>query len=243
MTLPPDDTPMDDFETRAAEFVLGTLEPAERRAIEAQRYTDPKLAAAIDYWEARLAPLSDGVAPIAPPADLWQRIEARLPPVVLREAAAPAEMRRLNRAVVFWRSATIGAVALAAGLAGLLLYAPALRPHPEAPAYAAAITPREGQAGSWLAETQPDGSILVVALGKADRPTDKDLELWAVAKGETKPVSLGVLPVSGRYRVPGDKLGPRDHLQLLVTLEPKGGSPTGLPTPPILYGGELVPAS
>ena len=240
MTLPPDDTPMDDFETRAAEFVLGTLDPAERRAIEAQRYTDPKLAAAIDYWEARLAPLSDGVAPIAPPADLWQRIEARLPPVVLREAAAPAEMRRLNRDVVFWRSATIGAVALAAGLAGLLLYAP--RPPETGPAYTAAIAPSGGQGAYWLAATQPDGSIVVTALAKPDRPADKDLELWALTEGETKPVSLGVLPESGRYRVPSNKLGRREHLQLLVTLEQKGGSPTGQPTSAPIYGGTLIPA-
>jgi anti-sigma-K factor RskA len=233
---------MDDFETRAAEFVLGTLDPAEHRMIEAQRYTDPKLAAAIDYWEARLAPLSDSVAPVAPPADLWQRIEARLPPVVLREATVPAEMRRLNRAIVFWRRATIGAVALAAVLAGLLLYAPAFRPRSEAPSYAAAITPLQGQGAAWLAETQPDGSILVVALGKADRPSDKDFELWALAEGTTKPVSLGVLPESGRYRVPGDRLGRRDHLQLLISVEPKGGSTTGLPTGQILYGGELIPA-
>jgi anti-sigma-K factor RskA len=239
MTLPPDDPPMDDFDSRAAEFVLGTLDPAERRAIEAQRYADPKLAAAIDYWEARLAPLSDSVAPVAPPADLWPRIEARLPPVVLTQFSSAGDVRRLSRAVMFWRSATIGAVALAAALAGLLLYAPALRPKSEGPAYTAAIAPLQGQGAFWLAETQPDGSILVTSLAKPDRPSDKDLELWALAEGATKPVSLGVLPESGRYRVPADRLGRREHLQLLVSLEPKGGSPTGQPTGPVLYGGAL----
>jgi anti-sigma-K factor RskA len=238
MTLPPDDMPMDDFESRAAEFVLGTLDPEERRAIEAQRYTDPQLAAAIDYWEARLAPLSDGVTPVAPPADLWQRIEARLPPIVLREADS-GEVYRLKRAIRVWRSASIGALALAAGLAGLLFYAPRL---PETgPTYTAAIAPSGGQGAYWLAATQPDGSIVVTALAKPDRPSDKDLELWALPEGATKPVSLGVLPESGHYRVPGNKLGPREHLQLLVTLEQKGGSPTGQPTSAPIYGGTLIP--
>jgi anti-sigma-K factor RskA len=232
-------TPDDDFDARAAEFVLGTLDPAERRAIEAQRYSDPKLAAAIDYWEARLAPLSDSVAPIVPPADLWARIEERLPPVTVTEVKS-GEVHRLVRAVRVWRSATIGALALAAGLAGLLLYAP--RPHDTGPTYTAAIAPSNGQGAFWLAATQPDGSIIVTALAKPDRPSDKDLELWALAEGATKPVSLGVLPESGRYRVPGEKLGRREHLQLLVTLEQKGGSPTGQPTLPVLYGGTLTPA-
>jgi anti-sigma-K factor RskA len=30
------------------------------------------------------------------------------------------------------------------------------------------------------------------------------------------------------------------NTQLLVSLEPKGGSPTGLPTGPVLYGGLLT---
>jgi anti-sigma-K factor RskA len=32
---------------------------------------------------------------------------------------------------------------------------------------------------------------------------------------------------------------PMNGLQLLVSLEPRGGSPTGQPTGPVLYGGTL----
>ena len=67
-------------------------------------------------------------------------------------------------------------------------------------------------------------------------PTDKDLELWALPKGETKPHSLGVFPPSGRQLTA--ELAP--DTQLLVSLEPKGGSPTGQPTGPVLYGGWLT---
>ncbi len=54
-------------------------------------------------------------------------------------------------------------------------------------------------------------------------PTDKDLGLWALPPGELKPRSLGVLPPSRRQLTA--QLTP--STQLLVSLEPKGGSPTG----------------
>ena len=75
---------------------------------------------------------------------------------------------------------------------------------------------------------QPTASIAV--------PTDKDLEFWALPQGETKPRSLGVLPPSGRQLTA--QLAP--GTQLMVSLEPKGGSPTGQPTGPVLYGGWLT---
>jgi anti-sigma-K factor RskA len=243
MTNPPNpplpgEPPMDDFDMRAAEFVLGTLDDEERRAIEAARLADPDLAAAIAYWEERLAPLADTVAPLEPPPDLWNRIEAQLPPVKLALTSRETAPHRLAQTVAFWRGTTIAALALAAGLAGLLLFTP--RSDLGAESYAAAIVDQQGLVPAWFAETRADGSIVVTPLAKIDRPSNKDLELWALAAGAAKPVSLGVLPAAGRYIVPSGKLGDRNHLKLLVTLEQAGGSPNGEPTSAPIYGGELV---
>jgi anti-sigma-K factor RskA len=66
----------------------------------------------------------------------------------------------------------------------------------------------------------------------------KDLELWLVEPG-ARPRSLGVLPSSGkRFDLPAS---PPAQSQLLVSLEPAGGSPTGAPTGQVLYGGTLLP--
>ena len=43
----------EDIDGLAAEYVLGSLDPAERRQVDARRETDASLAAAIAAWEDR----------------------------------------------------------------------------------------------------------------------------------------------------------------------------------------------
>jgi hypothetical protein len=74
----------------------------------------------------------------------------------------------------------------------------------------------------------------------ADRLRVPRRELWALSKGATIPVSLGVLPADGRL-VRAQAQDHRPDTQLLISLEPKGGSPSGLPTGPVVYGGKLDP--
>lgn len=54
----------------AAEFVLGTLEGAERAHVRQRMRADPAFAGLVRMWERRLAPLHELTAPIAPPAEL-----------------------------------------------------------------------------------------------------------------------------------------------------------------------------
>ena len=82
-----------DIDALAAEYVLGTLDAAERTAVAARRPREPALDAAIDAWESRLSPLAESIPPSAPPHGVFEKIEARLdaPP-------APAEHARGARA-------------------------------------------------------------------------------------------------------------------------------------------------
>lgn len=62
---------------RAAEYVLGTLEPAAQRRVQAELAGDTRLQAAVARWERLLLALEDeGTEP--PPPDLWDRIEKAL---------------------------------------------------------------------------------------------------------------------------------------------------------------------
>jgi len=228
----------EDYDLLAAEYVLGVLDATESAAVEALAAQEDSVVVSIEQWQNRLAPLALVASPVAPPDALWPRIAASIGGFV-EPAAAPATAevigfpRRAWNSTGVWRAATVAALALAAAFAGIALLQ---RPAPPAQ-FAAALVPASAPAPVFLAETQPDGSILVRPLTRVAVDSGKDLELWALPRGATRPVSLGVLPAIGKH-VPGDLA--RADTQLLVSLEPQGGSPTGLPTGPVLYAGTLA---
>src|SRR5690349_24612825 len=88
----------------AAEYVLGTLRGAARRRFDALLPAHPTLRAAVAEWQERLAPLSQSVRAVEPPARVWQGVERRL----FGTDAAP---RRWWQRVGAWRalSAATGA--------------------------------------------------------------------------------------------------------------------------------------
>lgn len=213
----------DEPDIQAAEYVVGTLSADERRDVAARAESDPALRARIAWWEERLAPLGGLPAPVMPPAALWDRVSRSAglarPPVALRAW----------RSLPVWRGATAIGFALAAAFAGLAWFGSA----PQRPV--AALVPYGSQAAAYIAQVQPDGSLRLIALRSVPVASGKDLELWALPPGATRPVALGVLPASGRVpaAVPGQ------GTQLMISLEPAGGSPTGLPTGPVLFAGTL----
>jgi anti-sigma-K factor RskA len=103
------------------------------------------------------------------------------------------------------------------------------------PAGVAVLAPPTGGAAVLLATAEPNGVLRIRPAGTIVVPNDHDLELWALQAGETQPRSLGVMPASGIRLVAPLAAG----TQLMVSLEPRGGSPTGSPTGPVLYGGRL----
>jgi anti-sigma-K factor RskA len=232
-------------EDQAGLYVLGALSAEEMRAVRGAAGRDPALAAEIAAWERRLAPLARLVPEAAPPPTLWPQLEARLSRVAAG-TGAPADsvkvlkMRRpargspSQRPVVFWRAAAAGAMALAASLAVVLVTR-----GPPRPAQLAMVLPHRPGEGGWLVEVNDRGELHVQASGALSRAADRDYELWALAEGADRPLPLGLMPLSNTTVIKANKLPSRKY-QLLVSLEPKGGSPTGLPTGPVMYAGDVV---
>jgi len=214
----------------AAEYVLGTLELDEAEAARRRLETDAAFAMEVLDWENRLAPLALLVSPVAPPAALWARIEDSTGGSI-SAVAAPAEARPANdNRLRWWRATALAGLAVAAGLAGFI----ALRP--ATPPVMAVLTPYATPTPVLVAMAGPNGTIVVRPTASITIAAGKDLELWALAAGATRPASLGVLPAAGKTVPPGIAAG----TTLLVSLEPKGGSPTGQPTGPVLYAGRLA---
>ena len=204
---------MPEREALAAEYVLGTLPLEERLMAEALIDGDPGFAATVEDWQNRLSPLNDAYEDVQPPADMLDRIEARLFPTQDRPR------RRL------WLWGVFGGLALAALAAVVLL--PALTP--DAP-ITATLT-GEGQDLAVAARFDAETGELTVAraAGPAAEP-GKDYELWLIPAGEA-PISIGLLrDAELTIPVPALPAG----TTLAITLEPEGGSPTGVATGPLL---------
>lgn len=231
----PDDAPSDDG-ILAAEYVIGLLTPDEARKVKARAAEDPALAQSILSWQERLSGLARRVRPVTPPPLVWQRLEAEVMPPA--PAARNGRRRRPWWHAAAWRGTgqqagwmfaggMIGAAVMAALLASKLLIAE--------PAVAALVPVNSPMPAFWVMVTK-DGYATVIA-DAAELQPGNTLELWGVPPGATVPVSLGVVPATGRVKMPA--IVPAGTL-LLVSSEPQGGSPTGAPTGPVVYQGRMV---
>jgi len=244
----------EDRDILAGEYVLGTLDAAERDVVERQRRSDPDLQRAIADWERRLHPLTDTVAEATPRGFVWTAIEAEIdryalepngagraaatmPPNPRSEAAVIVLRRRVN----FWRFATAGAgLALAASLAALAIVGPWLKP--QNPSHYVAVVNAGGQLPALIVNVDTGAGLVSVRSVAAAAPANRSLELWYIGAGQ-QPRSMGVMDqVGATIRASTSGFGgfrPSDII-FAVTDEPLGGSPSGQPTGAIVYSGKLI---
>ncbi len=223
----------EDMDAVAAEYVLGTLDRLERRAAQTRILRDPEFAAAVAGWALRLAPLDDDVGEAMPADRVWSSIAGRI-----GGAAGLGQVIHLERAVKRWRVAT-GLAGLAAVLLAVVVVREALQP-PAAPAasYVAVLGGQGGEPAFVASVDTGAGTIRLRRVGTAP-PPDKSFELWQVpASGPT--VSLGVADSERELKALDVSLKPGERLA--ISVEPKGGSPTGQATGPVVYIGTLLPA-
>jgi len=239
-------TEIEDQDARAGEYVLGTLDAEERRAVAEARLTDAGLDAAIVTWERRLAPLNELTPEMAPPADLFAGIDARLnalagAPVVRR---ASAEIIALTSRVRRWQAAALVSGLIAASLAAVIVAAPQwLQPRQS---QFVAVLQKDSVSPAFVVSVDVNARQLTVREVAADKLAGKSYELWLVNAKLPQPKSLGLVHDDGFTRGVTLAAYAPDVVEssvLAVSLEPEGGSPTGLPTGPVVFSGKLVQAT
>ncbi|MGH6780945.1 MAG: anti-sigma factor [Sphingomonadaceae bacterium] len=207
----------------AAEFVLGTLTGGARRRFERWRRADAFVDRRTQAWEQRLAGLTLALEPVAPSPGVWTSIERRIGPARSGPgrllAAAVAAVALIGIGWLLWQELHIGtpqAEAVIADQAGVTL---------------------------WRVAVAEDGDrLLVSTIGSVRVPDQRSLELWALP-AEAAPVSLGLMPASGRKRIALDdrqRAALATAANVAVSEEPRGGSPTGAPTGPVVYVAALA---
>jgi anti-sigma-K factor RskA len=213
----------------AREYVLGLL--AARPRARFARVLSFSLVArrAVMTWERRLAPLAAAVRPIEPPESAWTGIETALG---LRGAPRA-------RAAGIW-PALAAALAVVAVLFGGLYFGQS--PSVERPEYVSVVA--DGATPVWLLQAFTEARTLRVStVNPRPAPAGSSFELWMLPGGDANPVSLGLLPEMGaaQLALSAAQLGVlTGTMKLAVSVEPAGGSPTGLPTGPVILTAPLI---
>lgn len=226
----------DDIDALAGEYVLGTLDASEHKAFQRRLLTDPAAVAAVSDWQARLSPLLLAIPAAQVPAGLWGRIDTNG-----RPANDNAVLRR-------WQAATAAATLLALVTIGLTF-----RPQPtaQAPAQLSQVPQASAlyQSVAALSETGSKPALLVTyddrtrkmrvtPVNVNSRP-GHSLELWVIA-GKLPPRSIGLMKEHGATALDRPAIDLRHENTIAVSVEPEGGSPTGAPTGPVIYSGQMI---
>ncbi len=222
----------------AGEYVLGVLEGEELRRVEHYGAQEESWHQACLFWESRLAPLVFALPPLAPPRRLWNSIEAKLD----EEGAQGSLFGNFFQSLKFWRPLGVMTTVLAMFLA--FYVARGLWQSPSAPAEPmVAWVGQAKQSPLWMLSVHPEKKMLKArALQSMDAPPGKSMELWMLPGEGRAPVSLGLMPRVGEAQWQVSEsvmLALNSGMGLAVSMEPEGGSSTGVPTGPVLYQGQL----
>ena len=226
--------PPEQVERLAAEYAIGTLHSRARRRFDALMRDRSDVRLAVWRWERRLDGLYDGLKPVDPPASTWRRIRYRV------NVGSGVSAKSSSETSGWWpRFATLAItmIAVAFWLGTNLSDAPT-------PDRVAVFSDPQAQA-LWVITAEEDTNALIAeTAGVPARDDDRVYQLWALP-AEGQPRSLGLLnTAAGRYELPAaDDItiaALNSSASLAISLEPPGGSPTGLPTGPVVYQATLA---
>jgi anti-sigma-K factor RskA len=216
-------------EALAREYVLGTLHGRTRERFARVLSSSLVARRAVASWERRFTPLAASVPPVAPPADTWPQIETALG--LRRQPVRP-------RATAAW-PAIAAAFALAALLFGTLFFVQ--RSTLEEPTYVAVFSDQTTPV--WLLQAFEQARVLRAStINDRPEPAGSSYELWMLPDG-ANPVSLGLIAGTGDTLLqlnPNQLAVLAQTSTLAVSVEPAGGSPTGLPTGPVILTAPLL---
>ena len=231
------------------EVALGLADAADVARLNQLAASDPAIAARLEQARLRLIALDDTADPMPLPADFWSRIEARLdaedaatsvptaPQTAPQTATQPSNVvdpASIRATATRWRLTALAGIAATLALAVMLAFVALSRPEP---AVIAVLLNDAGEAIA-LVEGLADNTTRITLLERQSVATDQVMQVWTKPTEDGPPVSLGLLESGTSSTLSIDGLPtPRPQQLYEITFEPAGGSPTQLPTGPILGKG------
>ncbi len=215
----------------AGEYVLGVLSEEARRRVEQRISRDWSFALLVERWQSDLSSFNEDYREATPGAAVFAQIEGRL----FGAQSSPISARLWN-AASFWRWMSLGTSAIA--VAALVYASGVFQPSSSRALVVAQLSAPDNPVSLLTSFDATSGRLRIVPVA-AGGAREKSLQLWLVP-GSGNPQSLGVVQpnTEGELLIPADlrqTLGAGSTLA--VSVEPFGGSPTGLPTGPIVASG------
>lgn len=233
----------------AAEYVLGTLRGRARLRFQAWLREDAALRLRVAEWEERLTPMNEAIAEVQPPLRVWRNIKDRIG----QGRSAPIQEGGFWSSLAFWRGWGLLVSGFACALVATLTANPTLLNLQDAeemarqmqPSYVAvlhATGSKEEELMFMAYAARKSNQLWVKKVAMKDAPTAHSYELWGMpAKAGEAPKSLGLIPASAKgtmllAAVADESLS--EFPQLAISIEPEGGSKTGVPTGPVIAKGD-----
>ena len=257
-------------EQLAASYALGTLRGGARRRFEELARSTVSVRASALIWQGRLASLAELQPQAAPSPAVWKRIEnlvnadKQAKAMEAARASATQSGQGWWASLALWRGAagmgvTAAVLAVVAGanlsalntrlggqvasLGGQVQELTAkLAATPEIQ-YVAVLADDKAAASMLVTFDPKNGKLILKRVGGFQEQPDKSLQLWALPQAGG-PKSLGVLGNDAVIRLTAAGADVKAVPTLAISLEPKGGVPSGGgPTGPVLFKGALIETS
>ncbi|KTS27918.1 anti-sigma factor [Pantoea sp. BS_4] len=205
----------------SAEYAIGTLRGPARLRFQTRLLTEPDLAEQVAKWQTLLAGLDSQLIHEIPPDRVWKKIALNLPE---KPSARPA-----RRAALGWMVAA--AIAVLALFSWRMFYVPEFTP--------LTVMSDAQQHSQWVVSADHDLTQLrVTPLQPVTADSHTSLQLWLIPTG-SRPISLGLLNTEQATQLTLKRQDSLKNAVVAISREPRGGSPTGQPTGPVLYSGKI----
>lgn len=230
---------MNDFDSipqdLAGEYVLGTLSGSERASFASQLQNDSQLQKQVVAWEERLFPLCAALPNIDPPEYVLKKL--------LLKIDSKQTTTNFWDSVQFWRNFGLTAATVAAALFIFTMLPVTKIQQPQGTQLVAMLNNDKSEP-TWFIQYESSGKSLTIKNVRSHAITDQQaFELWMLPNGNQPPVSLGLVSKTGETKISLSEAQIKtlaNSSALAISLEPKGGSPIGAPTGPVLFSGPWV---
>jgi anti-sigma-K factor RskA len=218
------------------EYLLGTLRSSARLRFERAMREEPFVATRVTYWQQQFALRFSKASEVQPSPLVWTRIASDLK---LSQHETPWYAKLALSGARGWSfAAALGLVFVLGWFVLQNMQQSSFQTIAKLSGDAAMIS-----GNSVVASLSKDGRKVAF---KADRAlaaeTQKSFEVWLLPKEGGAPISLAVLAsLNAQIEIPSAQVGRLSAgAKLAVSVEPRGGSPTGAPTGPIILVGAIT---